>query len=88
MVELHQARAGTKVVTLLDGFPGWEQLGPSEAERRWRAKMRSEQKQDDLGAVSNSRRTGRPMGSPAWVEGIAARLGIKLTPRPRCRPRK
>lgn len=78
------------VDTLLDGFPEWEQLGPSEAERRrrWRAKLRSEQKQDELTAVRDSLRTGCPMGSPAWVEGVAARLGIDLTPRPRGRPRE
>jgi putative transposase len=78
------------VDTLLDGFPEWEQLGPSEAERRrrWRAKLRSQHKQDELTAVRDSLRTGRPLGSPAWVEGVAARLGIDLTPRPRGRPRK
>jgi putative transposase len=77
------------VDTLLDCFPEWEQLGPSEAaRRRRRAKMRSEQKQDELTAVRDSLRTGRPMGSPVWVKGVAARLGIDLTPRPRGRQRK
>ena len=78
------------VDTLLDGFPQWEHLGPSEVERRrrWRAKLRTAQKQDELTAVRDSLRTGRPLGSPAWVEGVATRLGIDLTPRPRGRPRK
>ena len=78
------------VDTLLDGFPEWEQLGPSEVERRrrWRAKLWSAQKQDELTAVRDSLRTGRPLGSPAWVEEVATRLGIDLTPRPRGRPRK
>ena len=78
------------VDTLLDGFPEWEHLGPSEVERRrrWRAKLRSEQEQDELTAVRDSLRTGRPLGSPAWVEEVASRLGIDLTPRPRGRPRK
>jgi putative transposase len=79
-----------RVDTLLNGFPEWEQLGQSEAERRrrWRVKLRSEQKQGELSAVRDSLRTGRPLGSPAWVEGVASRLGIDLTPRPRGRPRK
>jgi putative transposase len=78
------------VGTLLDGFPEWKQLGPSEAERRrrWRAKLRSAQKQDELTAVRDSLRTGRPMGSPPWVETVAVRLGIDLTPRRRGRSRK
>jgi len=76
--------------TLLDPFPEWEQLGPTEAERRrrWRLKVRGTQKLDELTAVRDSLRTGRPLGDPAWVEGIASRLGIDLTPRPRGRPRK
>jgi putative transposase len=78
------------VDTLLDSFPEWEHLGSSEAERRrrWRVKLRSAQKQGELTAVRDSLRTGRPLGSPAWVEGVASRLGINLTPRPRGRPRK
>jgi hypothetical protein len=56
--------------------------------RRWRAKMRSEQKQDGLSAIRDSLRTGRPLGSPVWVEGVAARLGIDPTPRPRGLTRK
>jgi putative transposase len=78
------------VDTLLDGFPEWEQLGSSPAERRqrWRAKLRSKQKQDELTAIRDSLRTGRPLGSPAWVGRVAGRLGIDLTPRPRGRPRK
>jgi putative transposase len=78
------------VDTLLDAFPEWEHLGPTDAERRrrWRIKVRGAQKQHELAAVRDSLRTGRPLGSPAWVEGVAARLGIDLTPRPRGRPRK
>jgi putative transposase len=76
--------------TLLDGFPEWEHLGPTEAERRrrWRAKVRGAQKRDELTAVRDSLRTGRPLGSPAWVKGVEARLGIDPTPRRRGRPRK
>jgi putative transposase len=75
---------------LLDGFPGWEHLGPTEAERRrrWRIKVRGAQRRDELTAVRDSLRSGRPQGDPAWVERVAARLGIDLTRRPRGRPRK
>jgi len=75
---------------LVDDFPEWEQHGPSEAERRrrWRLKVRGRQKEEELTAVRDSLRTGRPLGTPAWVEGVATRLGIDLTPRRRGRPRK
>jgi putative transposase len=75
---------------LLDGFPEWEQLGPTEAERRrrWRMKVGGRQKEDELTAIRDSLRSGRPLGTPAWVEGVATRLGIELSPRPRGRPRK
>jgi putative transposase len=75
---------------LLDPFREWERLGPTDPERRrrWRLKVRGRQKLDELTAVRDSLRTGRPLGTDAWVQGIAARLGIDLTPRPRGRPRK
>jgi hypothetical protein len=51
---------------LLETFPGWEHLGPTEAERRrWRMKVRGAQEGDELTAVRDSLRTGRPPGTPA-----------------------
>ena len=46
--------------TLLSGFPEWEELGATEAQRRrrWRAKVRGMQPEDELTASSRPR--GRP----------------------------
>jgi putative transposase len=75
---------------LLSPFPEWEHLGSTEAarRRRWRAKVRARQDGDEVTAIRSSVRSGRPLGEPSWVEGIAERLGINLQPRPRGRPRK
>ena len=76
--------------TLLSGFPEWDELGATEAERRrrWRAKVRGMQPEDELTAVRASVRTGRPLGEPGWTEKIAALLKLDLSPRSRGRPRK
>jgi putative transposase len=75
---------------LLSDFPEWEELGRTEAERRkrWRGKVRAEQKESELAEVRRSLRSGRPFGSPEWTDRIAERLGIDLSPRPRGRPPK
>ena len=75
---------------LLSPFPEWEHLGRIESERRrrWRAKLRASQKEDELRSVRSSLTSGRPLGNPAWIEDIAQRLHINLQPRPRGRPRK
>jgi hypothetical protein len=41
-----------------------------------------------LTAIRSFLRSGRPLGEPSWVEGIAERLGINQQPWPRGRPRK
>jgi putative transposase len=75
---------------LLSHFPEWEELGRTEAERRrrWRAKVRAAQGEEELAAVRDSLRTGRPYGAPDWREQTVKRLNIDLEPRPRGRPRK
>jgi putative transposase len=75
---------------LLSSFPEWQRLGPTEAERRrrWRAKLRAAQKQEELRGVRSSLASGRPFGDTPWTEGIAQRLKINLERRPRGRPRK
>jgi putative transposase len=74
---------------LLDTFPEWEELGRSEADRRkrWRAKVRAVQDEEELSAVRRSLQTGRPFGTEDWTNRMADRLQIDLTPRPRGRPR-
>jgi hypothetical protein len=75
---------------VLNGFPEWEQLGRTEVERRrrWRVKVRAAQAESELTAVRRSLQSGRPLGSPEWMERMAERLKIELNPRPRGRPRK
>jgi putative transposase len=75
---------------LLSPFPEWEELGRTEAERRrrWRAKLRSEQDDNELTSVRASLQSGRPLGAANWVEAAAKRLKIELSPRPRGRPRR
>ena len=76
--------------SLLSPFPEWDDLGRTEAERwrRWRAKVRKPQEESELVAVRRSLKTGGPLGAPEWTEGMAKRLNIDLTPRPRGRPPK
>jgi putative transposase len=75
---------------LLSDVPVWARLGQTEAARRgrWRAWVHEPLGERELAAVRKSVTSGRPYGSPAWVEGIARRLAINLSPRPRGRPRK
>ncbi len=75
---------------LLSSFAEWERSGPTEAERRrrWRARVRRAQGEDELKAIRDSLVSGRPLGQAEWVEQIAERLGIDPHPRPRGRPRK
>lgn len=75
---------------LLSPLPELDDLGRTPAGRRarWRRKVLAPQGEEDLAAVRASLRSGRPFGSPAWVEVAAARLGIDPAPRPRGRPRK
>ena len=75
---------------LLSPFREWNDLGGSEGERRacWRRKVALPQDEEELTAVRDSVRTGRPFGTSAWRETMASRLGVVLNPRPRGRPRK
>jgi len=75
---------------LLDSFPEWENLGPDEQSRRaaWRRKVKSVQPEEEVEAIRRSLRGGTPLGDPAWVESMAARLGRPLEPRRPGRPRK
>jgi len=75
---------------LLSPFPAWDELGRtnSERRRRWRSKVRAVQAERELTALRDSLRSGRPYGSPEWLESTAKRLDIDLTPRRRGRPPK
>jgi putative transposase len=75
---------------LLSSFPEWERLGRTDADRRrrWRAKFRPAQRQEELRAVRDSLASGRAFGNTSWTENIAQRLQINLDRRPRGRPLK
>jgi putative transposase len=75
---------------LVDGFPEWEELGGTVAERRrrWRAKVRGVQPAGELEAVRRSLSSGHPFGAGEWAEATAKRLNLQKEPRPRGRPPK
>ena len=52
-------------------FPEWQELGRTEAERRrrWRAKVRTTQCEEELTAVRDSLRSGRPRANRAGSSG-------------------
>jgi len=86
----YQAHGLGRTDPLLSPLPELEALGrtPSERQARWRRKVQAAQAQDEIDRVRDSLRTGKPLGTPAFVEATAQRLGVDLNPRPRGRPRK
>ena len=70
--------------------PLYESLAktPQTRRRRWSAFVHQTPSDEELAAIRRSCSTGLPLGTPDWVEGLAARLGLDLTIRPRGRPRK
>jgi putative transposase len=70
---------------LVSGFPEWEELGATVAERRrrWRANVRGVQDEAEVAAVRTSLRGGRPLGTDDWTARVAERLNIELKPAPR-----
>jgi putative transposase len=75
---------------LLSAVPVWARLGKTEAARqaRWRAWVHEPLTERELAAVRKAVTSGRPFGSPSWVDATARRLGINLALRPRGRPKK
>jgi putative transposase len=61
---------------------------PVEMSRRWVEVVNAVQTQAEEEAVRRAIQRGRPVGSAAWVERAATRLGLERTLRPRGRPRK
>lgn len=54
----------------LSELPGWEALAatPEDRQARWRAWVQAPLMARELAAVRQSVTTGRPFGSPGWVE--------------------
>jgi putative transposase len=79
-----------KRIALLDEAPVWAQLGKTDHARRtyWRKWLRTPQTEKELAARRRCVTTGRPFGAPTWVDAMAKRIGVNLTPRPRGRPPK
>jgi len=75
---------------LVSPMPEFDALGrsPGERQSRWRRKVHATQKQEEIDRVRESLRSGKPLGSPEFVETKAQILGLDLNPRPRGRPRK
>jgi putative transposase len=75
---------------LLTELPGWSALGATEDARRsaWRDLVQAGLPEAEVGAITESLRSGRPYGDPAWIEAMGHALGISWERRPRGRPRK
>jgi putative transposase len=75
---------------LLNALPAWERLGstPAAREKAWARWVRTPLTERELAAVRRAVVSGRPYGESSWVEQVAAAVGLRLTPRPRGRPRK
>jgi putative transposase len=75
---------------LLAALPCWPGLGSSAEDRRtcWRSWVHTPLTERERAPVRRSVTSGRPFGTPGWVEATAAALGVRLTSRPRGRPRK
>jgi putative transposase len=86
----YQAHGLGRTDALLSAVPQLEALGrtPSERQARWRRRVKAAQHQDEIDRVRNSIRTGKPLGTPEFVEANAHALGLNLNPRRRGQPRK
>jgi putative transposase len=75
---------------LLDPLTVYDSLAktPSTRQHRWSGFVHQSPSDEELTAVRRSCSSGLPFGAPAWVDGLAARLGLDLTIRSRGRPRK
>ncbi len=75
---------------LVGALPCWAQLRATESARQayWRKWLHTPLTERELTAIRRSITTGRPYGSEAWTTKIARRLGLRLTSRPRGRPKK
>jgi len=86
----YQAHGLGRPDPLLSPFPEWRKLGRSEAERRarWRRRVATPQREEELMSLRESLLSGKPYGARAWVERNARGLNLPPPPRPVGRPRK
>lgn len=75
----------------LPGDPtDWPTLSPwpVDAPRNWLQRVNQPDSAAELEALRTALRRGRPLGTEAWTQSTAERLGLTNTLRPRGRPRK
>ena len=86
----YQVHGLGKDSALVDEAPVWAGLAKTEASRQayWRKWLHTALTEKELARIRRAVTTGRPYGSEGWVEGMAAKLGLDLTPRPRGWPRQ
>ena len=77
---LHARRNRGKPFTLAD----W----PVDRPRNWTAAVNEPPSDEDRAAIQTSIQRGRPLGTPAWVQKTARRLGLEFTLRNPGRPRQ
>ena len=70
--------------SLADLLDAW----PMRRPRDWTGKVNEPLRDTERLQVKTSLERGRPLGTPAWTEQIARRLGLQYTINPRGRPRK
>jgi putative transposase len=75
---------------LLSPLPAWLALRGDEGERQafWRQWVHTPLTEAERAAVRRSVVSGRPYGDATWAKATAAALGLRLTQRPRGRPRR
>jgi hypothetical protein len=68
----------------------WQALRADDGERQgfWRQWVQTPLTDAELSAVRRSVVSGRPSGDTTWAAATAAALGLRLTQRPRGRPRR
>lgn len=54
----------------------------------WADRVNARERAEEVDALRRCVNRGAPFGAPAWVEGIATRLGLESSLRPRGRPAK
>jgi len=60
---------------------------PVDRPRNWVWRVNQPERKDELDALRQSGRRGRPFGTELWQHRISKRLGLESTFRPRGRPR-
>lgn len=98
-VESNPIRCNSKLAPQAEDW-GWSSLGcearfrgrllspwPLERPRNWSALVNEPMSLSERERIKLSMERGRPLGTPAWTETTARRLGLQFTLNPRGRPK-